>query len=110
MSYKIVLTDRFKRIIRRLRKKYASLDDDFERLIEELEQQPLTGSALGRDCYKVRMRIKSKQAGKSGGARIITCVKIVNEKVFLLTIYDKSEQDSLTDSERDNLLKENGLL
>jgi len=82
MSYDVVLTERFKQIIRRLRKKYASLDDDFERLIAELEQQPLAGSALGRDCYKVRMRIKSKQAGKSGGARVITCVKVIGEQVF----------------------------
>ena len=70
----------------------------------------MAGSALGRDCYKVRMRIKSKQAGKSGGARVITCVKIIGKQVFLLTVYDKYEQDSITDNERDDLLKENDLL
>jgi len=56
------------------------------------------------------MHIKSKNTGKSGGARVITCVKIVAEKIYLLTIYDKSEQSTITDKERDELLKENGLL
>jgi hypothetical protein len=54
--------------------------------------------------------IAAKNKGKSGGARAITCVKIVGEQVILLTIYDKSEQDSVSDKERDELLRENGLL
>lgn len=65
---------------------------------------------MGRDCYKVRVRIAAKGKGKSGGARAITCVKIIGEQIFLLTIYDKSEQDSILDNERDDLLRENGLL
>ena len=110
MSYEVIITDRFERRIQRLGKKFASIDDDYDRLLNELEQQPLTGDALGRDCYKVRMRIAAKGKGKSGGARVITCVKIVGEKIYLLTIYDKSEQDSISDNERDELLRENGLL
>lgn len=51
------------------------------------------------------MAITSKQKGKSGGARVITCVKIVKEKVVLLSIYDKKEQDSISDKEIDKLLK-----
>ncbi len=110
MSFEVIATDRFGRNIRRFRKKYASTDDDYERLLDELESNPSLGEALGRDCFKVRMRIKSKNTGKSGGARVITCVKIVGEKIYLLTIYDKSEQATITDNERDELLKENGLL
>jgi hypothetical protein len=37
--------------------------------------------------------------GKSGGARIITHVKIMDEKVYLLSIYDKSDQTSISDKE-----------
>jgi len=110
MSFEVIATDRFGRNIRRFRKKYASMDDDYERLLDELESNPQAGEALVRDCYKVRMRIKSKNAGKSGGARVITCIKIVGKKIYLLTVYGKSEQDSISDNERDNLLKENGLL
>jgi hypothetical protein len=76
----------------------------------ELQANPQAGEPLGCDCYKVRMSIAAKNKGKSGGARVITCVKIVGETVYLLTIYDKSEQDSISDKERDDLLRENGLL
>lgn len=110
MSFEISLTKSFRRNLKPLVKRFASIVNDLETLEEDLLSNPQAGEALGRDCCKVRMRIKSKQTGKSGGARIITCVKIVNEKIFLLTIYDKSEQESISDQERDALLRENGLL
>jgi hypothetical protein len=59
---------------------------------------------LGKGCYKVRMRIASKGRGKSGGARLITCVRIVGNVVWLLTIYDKSEKASVTDKELSDLV------
>ena len=45
--------------------------------------------------YKVRLAIKSKSKGKSGGARVITYLITADHEVFLLTIYDKSEQDTI---------------
>ncbi|WP_375418839.1 type II toxin-antitoxin system RelE/ParE family toxin [uncultured Hymenobacter sp.] len=110
MSFEIILTDSFERRVKPLLKRYASIKQDLALLRTELQNNPQAGEALGRDCYKVRLRIRSKNTGKSGGARVITCVKIVNEQVFLLAIYDKSEQDSISDKERDDLLKENDLL
>ncbi len=44
------------------------------------------------------MAIASKRAGKSGGARVITCVQIVNDTIHLLLIYDKSEIDNISDA------------
>jgi hypothetical protein len=110
MSYEIVLTKSFKRTAKPLVKRFALFEQDLAALGAELLANPQAGEALGRDCYKVRMRIAAKGKGKSGGARVITCVKIVGEAVYLLTIYDKSEQESISDNERDDLLRENGLL
>ena len=110
MSFRIVITDSFRRPGKRMRKRYATFKADFATLLDELEAQPQAGEPLRRDCYKVRMSIAAKNKGKSGGARVITCVKIIGETVYLLTIYDKSEQDSISDNERDELLRENGLL
>ncbi len=110
MSFVVIASKRFNRLINRLQRKYYSIPEDFASLVAELKANPTAGNALGRDCYKVRMRIDSKKTGKSGGARVITCVKIVGQQIFLLTIYDKSEHASITDNERDDLLKENGLL
>ena len=50
--------------------------------------------------------IKSKGKGKSGGARVITYFKIVAETVYLISIYDKSEQSDISDSELGKLLDE----
>ncbi len=57
------------------------------------------GTPIGKDCYKLRITIVSKGKGKSGGARIITYVRIVKKTVFLMDIYDKSEQVNITDKE-----------
>ena len=65
---------------------------ELELLINNLEENPKLGKPLGKDCYKIRLPVKSKKKGKSGGARVITYVKIIRSEVYLLTIYDKSEK------------------
>ncbi len=60
---------------------------------------------IGNHCYKIRIAIASKGKGKSGGARIITHVKVVKQHVFLLSIYDKSEQPNIAYKELQALLK-----
>ena len=79
-------------------------------MIDSLKEEPKQGQPLGKDCYKIRLAIKSKGKGKSGGSRIISCVKIVAESVFLLSIFDKSDKESISDKELDKLLKATGLL
>ena len=51
------------------------------------------------------MAIASKNKGKSGGARIISFVKIIDETVFLLSIYSKGNRDNISDNEIQELLK-----
>lgn len=75
-------------------------------MIEELEQNPFSGIPLKNGFYKIRLAIKSKGKGKSGGARVITLVKIVAETVYLISIYDKSEQSDISDSQLDKLFNE----
>jgi mRNA-degrading endonuclease RelE of RelBE toxin-antitoxin system len=105
MSYKITTSIKFDKELKQLAKKYPSLKKEYAELLDELEINPLLGTALGKNCYKIRMAIASKGKGKSGGARIITYVQIINETVYLLSIYDKSEIENLSDAEILNLLK-----
>ena len=105
MSFNIIITPAFERDVKPLLKKYKSLKHDLAGLFESLENEPLQGKPLGKDCYKIRLAITSKGKGKSGGARVITCVKITTDKVFLLTIYDKSQTKDISDKELDDLLK-----
>jgi len=55
------------------------------------------------------MAITSKGKGKSGGSRVITCVKVLADSVFLLSIYDKGDKESISDKKIDELLKLAGL-
>ena len=73
-------------------------------MIATLKDNPAYGTALGKDCFKIRISIASKGKGKSGGARVITHFFITASTVYLLSIYDKSEKDSLTDKELKELL------
>lgn len=64
-----------------------------------LQENPHQGIPLGNNCYKIRASIKSKGKGKSGGARLITYVCVLEEELYLLSIYDKSERESISDKE-----------
>ena len=110
MSFNVIVTTGFKKHAKSIGKKHHSLKSDLEVLIDSLEQNPLQGEPLGKDCYKIRMAITSKGKGKSGGSRVITCVKIVYHDVYLLSIYDKGDKESISDKELDGLLRLAGLL
>jgi hypothetical protein len=97
----------FNRAFKQLARKHRSLFADFDVLTERLQLNPQQeGESIGGSCYKVRMPITSKGVGKSGGARVIICVKIEKDTIHLLDIYDKAERSTVSDKELDNLLKQ----
>lgn len=105
MSYNIEVTAYFAKQLKRLAKKFPSLKKEYADLIASLKENPEQGTNLGNNCYKIRLAIASKQKGKSGGARVITHVQVIHTKIYLLSIYDKSEQADINDKELDNWLK-----
>ena len=104
MSYNVLTIPPFDRQLKRLVKKYPSLKTEYVQLIETLEAEPIQGIALSNSCYKIRLAIKSKGRGKSGGTRVIAQVKVIESNVFLIAIYDKSEQEDISDNEIKYLL------
>ena len=105
MSYKVISIPKFEKELKRLVKKYPSLKQEYIDLIQNLKSTPDQGTPLGNDCYKIRIAIASKGKGKSGGARVITYLQVINTSVFLLTIFDKSDKDNIEDKELQELLK-----
>jgi mRNA-degrading endonuclease RelE of RelBE toxin-antitoxin system len=105
MNYSIELSANFKKEAKRLIKKYPSLKTELAELFIELEENPTTGTPLGNDIYEIRLAIASKNKGKSGGARILSFVKVTETTVLLFSIYNKGEVDSLTDKEIEALLE-----
>ena len=106
MSYELIAIPNFKREIKKLAKKFPSLKNDFAQLLESLQQEPTQGTSLGNNCYKIRMAVSSKGKGKSGGSRVVTHLKVSYTAVYLLSIYDKSDQENISDKELKELLKE----
>ena len=85
----------FERSIKRLNKKYPSLKTDYLAFLRELEKNPMIGDEIFPNCRKARVAIKSKGKGKRGGGRIIFYFEIVEDKIILLFIYDKSELENV---------------
>ena len=104
MSYKVETLEVFERQTKRLLKKYPSLKSELVTLITSLKENPFQGTALGNECYKIRIGIASKGRGKSGGGRIITHIVIDAETIHLMSIYDKSDKENISDDELDDLL------
>ena len=99
MSYSVNTIQPFDKQLKRLVKKYPSLKKELYQLGESLKTDPFQGTSLGNHCYKIRLAIASKGKGKSGGARVITHIFISQKTVFLLSIYDKSEQVNIDNKE-----------
>ena len=116
MKVTVSVTKSFKTAVKPLLKKHKSLSKDLLELEKELIITPKTGTPLGSNIFKIRLKISSKAKGKSGGARVISMVESTvigytnsneNEEttVYLLTIYDKSEIASISDKELKDLIK-----
>ncbi len=98
MPNRVTLTPRFESRYKRFSKKFASLESEIDTLIADLTETPTMGKALGAGLYKIRLAVESKGKGKSGGFRIVSYLVTATEEntdIFLLTIYDKSEDSSI---------------
>lgn len=98
MSYVINPHKTFLAEAKRLKKRYRSFNDDLEDFKKRLQENPFQGAELCPGIRKIRMSIKSKGRGKSGGARVITANAIIAEhegRIALLTIYDKEDASTV---------------
>lgn len=102
MSFSVKSIDVFEKQAKRLMRNFPSLKIELLELIQKLKETPEMGVHIGKNCYKIRVSIASK--GKRGGARVITNFVISETTVYLLTIYDKSERDTLSEKEISELL------
>ena len=104
MNFDVQTTPDFQKSLERLVKKNPSLKSEYAQLIDTLEKEPETGIPLENNCFKIRMAIESKGKGKSGGASVITFVQILQSKVTLLDIFDKSEMENIFEAHLYSLL------
>ena len=105
MSYKIRNTKSFTKELKNLSKKYPSLKVEYLSLLYSILETPTQGTSLGNNIYKIRLSIRSKLSGKRGGARVITFVKIIENEILMISIYDKAEQETITIKEINERIK-----
>lgn len=103
---RIEVTPSFARRAKRLIKKFASFQEELQMLFASLLENPDQGNNLGNGCYKIRLGVASKGKGKRGDFRIITYIVIEDEVIYMLTIYDKSETEDISDKELKRLINQ----
>ena len=111
MSYSIKVTSNFAKEAKRLAKKYPSFKKDYEELKNSLQENPLQGDELTPGIRKIRLAIKSKGKGKSGGARVITFNVLAEQQngmVVLVLIYDKSDFSTVDVNTVKELIRDEG--
>jgi hypothetical protein len=104
MPTEIRLTPQFEREARRALRKFVSLRRELDDLMAALVLNPRLGTPLGNRCFKIRLAVRSKGQGKRGEMRVITYVLLQldvadDDIVYLASIYDKSDRDTVSDAE-----------
>lgn len=89
---------------KQLGKKFKRLKADLADAIDEIESKNDVGVSLGYNLFKKRVKNSSIPTGKSGGFRIIIYQQI-QERTVLISIYAKTEKESISDAELIELVK-----
>ena len=97
LPIEIRVTPDFKKQLRKLEKRYRKIKSDLEPILMQIQMGEIVGDRLqgiDAEVFKVRVRNSDTNRGKSGGYRVIYCLKLP-ECVVLLDIYSKSDRDDI---------------
>jgi hypothetical protein len=78
---------------------------DYLAFLSELERNPTMGDEIFPGCRKARIAIRSKAKGKSGGGRVIFYFEVIDDRIILLFIYDKSDMENIQTAYIEQILK-----
>jgi len=104
MSLMIEYSDNFLKEAKKLSKKFKLLKSDLKQAVNEIESKSDIGTHLGFNLFKKRVKNSSIPTGKSGGFRVIIYQQI-KEKFVFISIYSKTDKESLSDDELISILK-----
>ena len=98
-------TETFTRAVKKLQKRFKSIEDNCDKFLDNIQCTDDLGIHIGNGIYKVRISNSNKQSGKSSGYRLISYLKLIDKKLYLMYIYDKSDLDNISEKEIDTLVK-----
>jgi mRNA-degrading endonuclease RelE of RelBE toxin-antitoxin system len=65
----------------------------------------MMGDEIFPNCRRARIAIKNKGKDKSSGSRVIFYFEIIQDKIILLFIYDKSEIENVQTAYIEQILR-----
>ena len=93
----------FDKEVKELAKKYFHIKSDLQNLVSNFDKNHQAAKTIKANIYKVRIKNSDKAKGKSGGYRTYYYI-VENETVYFLTIYDKSDKESIDESVLDDIV------
>lgn len=99
-------TEKFRKEVKKLLKRYNSARKDIEPLIKQLEAGEMPGDQIVGNkypVYKVRVSNSDIRKGKSSGYRVIYYM-MTPEAVLLTAIYSKSDRPNISNKEIEDII------
>ena len=98
-------TETFAKAVKRLQKRFKNIEADCDEFVQSIQTTEHLGTNLGNGIFKVRIANRDKKSGKSAGYRLISYLKLIDNKLYLMYIYDKSDLDTVSEKQIDTLIK-----
>ena len=76
-------------------------DEDLRRLENEIANNPQIGRVIRGAGGLRKMRFAFEGQGKSGSSRVLYVDYVFVERVYLITVYPKSQKDDISQEERE---------
>ena len=96
----------FNKAVKKLKKRYRHIEKDYIAFVNTIQTINDLGIDLGGGIYKVRIANSDKASGKSAGYRLISYLKMIDNELYLMFIYDKSDMENISEKEIDSLILE----
>jgi len=96
---------RFDKEVKKLSKKYNLIKEDLNSFVLDFNKIHQEATSIKNNLYKVRVSNSNKNKGKRAGYRIYYYLKI-NDTVYFLTIYDKSQIESINENTLNQYIEE----
>ena len=103
-KYTVVEQELYKKALKKLSKTYRNIDLDIQDFLKSINTKEDLGIELKSNVFKVRIKNKDKNKGKSAGYRLISYLAVIDNELHLLYIYDKSKLVNVTEKEVDQLV------
>ncbi len=106
LGYEVQKTPLFEKLVNDLIRNFRSISSDIDGFTDTLDDKSKLGVNLGNNVYKARIANSDKNKGKSAGYRLISYLKLENQTLTYIYIYDKSQLENISEEKLDKIVLE----